>query len=105
MAMNTLGAHHEFMLKEYLHRNGLTNEEIKQVTLVALPPVSTEQALRQKQIDVAVLGGILRDKALERGGIHPLFSDYDLFGEFTAGSYVMTEKFLKQKSEYGEKNL
>lgn len=103
VAMNTLGAHHEFMLKEYLHRNGLTNEEIKQVTLVALPPVSTEQALRQKQIDVAVLGGILRDKALERGGIHPLFSDYDLFGEFTAGSYVMTEKFLKQNPNTAKK--
>lgn len=103
VAMNTLGAHHEFMLKEYLHRNGLTNDEIKQVTLVALPPVNTEQALRQKQIDVAVLGGILRDKALERGGIHPLFSDYDLFGEFTAGSYVMTEKFLKQNPNTAKK--
>lgn len=76
---------------------------IKQVTLVALPPVNTEQALRQKQIDVAVLGGILRDKALERGGIHPLFSDYDLFGEFTAGSYVMTEKFLKQNPNTAKK--
>ncbi|MFC0215876.1 ABC transporter substrate-binding protein [Paenibacillus chartarius] len=96
VGMNTLGAHHESMLKEYLHRNGLTNEEIKQVTLVVVPPVNTEQSLRQKQIDVAVLGGILRDKALERGGIRPLFTDYDLFGEFTAGSYVLTNKFIKQ---------
>lgn len=96
VGMNTLGAHHEFMLKEYLHRAGLTNDEIKQVTLVVVPPVNTEQALRQKQIDVAVLGGILRDKALERGGIHPLFSDFDLFGTFTAGSYVMKQQFIKQ---------
>jgi len=103
VAMNTLGAHHEFMLKEFLHRNGLTNNEIKQVTLVALPPVNTEQSLRQKQIDVAVLGGILRDKALERGGIHPLFSDYDLFGKFTAGSIVMTDKFLKNNPNTAEK--
>ncbi|WP_271596869.1 MULTISPECIES: hypothetical protein [unclassified Bradyrhizobium] len=27
--------------------------------------------------------GILRDKALERGGIHALFNDTDLFGYFT----------------------
>jgi len=95
VGMNTLGAHHESVLKEYLHRNGLTKEEIEQVTLVVVPPVNTEQTLRQKQIDVAVLGGILRDKALARGGIHPLFTDYELFGDFTAGSYVFTEKFIK----------
>lgn len=103
VGMNTMGAHHEFMLKEYLHRNGLTNDEIKKVTLVVLPPVNTEQSLRQKQIDVAVLGGILRDKAVERGGIHPLFSDYDLFGKFTAGSIVMTEKFLKDNPNTAKK--
>ncbi|MED3884059.1 ABC transporter substrate-binding protein [Priestia aryabhattai] len=103
VGMNTLGAHHEFMLKEYLRRNGLTEKEINQVTLVAIPPVNTEQSLRQKQIDVAVLGGILRDKALERGGIHALFSDYDLFGKFTAGSYVMTDKFLKENPNTAKK--
>ncbi|MED4014252.1 ABC transporter substrate-binding protein [Priestia aryabhattai] len=103
VGMNTLGAHHEFMLKEYLRRNGLTEKEINQVTLVAIPPVNSEQSLRQKQIDVAVLGGILRDKALERGGIHALFSDYDLFGKFTAGSYVMTDKFLKENPNTAKK--
>jgi len=103
VGMNTLGAHHEFMLKEYLRRKGLTEKEINQVTLVAIPPVNTEQSLRQKQIDVAVLGGILRDKAVERGGIHPLFSDYDLFGKFTAGSYVMTDKFLKENPNAAKK--
>lgn len=94
VAMNTLGAHHEFMLREYLARNGLTPAEIKQVTLVVVPPVTGEQALRQDQIDVGTLGGVLRDKALERGGIHSLFSDRDLFGNFTAGTYVMRNKFI-----------
>lgn len=96
VGMNTMGAHHEFVLKEYLRRNGLTEEEIKQVTLVVVPPVNTEQSLRQKQIDVAVLGGMLRDRALEKGGISKLFSDYDLFDSFTAGSLVFTEKFIKE---------
>ncbi|HWL26828.1 MAG TPA: ABC transporter substrate-binding protein [Ureibacillus sp.] len=96
VGMNTMGAHHEFVLKEYLRQNGLTEEEIKQVTIVVVPPVNTEQALRQKQIDVAVLGGMLRDRALEKGGIRKVFSDYDLFGAFTAGSYVFTEQFIKE---------
>ncbi|MEW9699778.1 ABC transporter substrate-binding protein [Paenibacillus sp. SI8] len=95
IAVNTLGAHHEFVIKEYLHRAGLTPDEIKQVTLVVVPPVTTEQTLRAEQVDVAALGGVLRDKALERGGIHPLFKDKDLFGIFSAGSYVLTNKFIK----------
>jgi len=94
VAVNTLGAHMEFTLREYLGRAGLTKAEIDQVTLVVVPPVSGEQALRQKQVDVSVLMGILRDRALERGGIHKLFSDYDLFGKLTAGSYVMRQDFL-----------
>lgn len=96
VGMNTMGAHHEFVLKEYLRRNGLTEEEIKQVTIVVVPPVNTEQVLRQKQIDVAVLGGMLRDRALENGGLRKIFSDYDLFGSFTAGSYVFTNQFIKE---------
>lgn len=96
IAVNTLGAHHEFVIKEYLHREGLTPEEIKQVTLVVVPPVTSEQTLRAKQIDVATLGGVLRDKALERGGIHPLFRDIDLFGKFSAGTYVLTNQFIKE---------
>ncbi|WP_437735679.1 ABC transporter substrate-binding protein [Sorangium sp. So ce1335] len=103
VAMNTLGAHHELMLKEYLSRQGLTSAEIAQVTLVVLPPVSAELALRQKQVDVAVLGDVLRDKALERGGIRALFSDHDLFGEFTAGSYVLTTRFLRENPNTARK--
>jgi len=95
VAVNTLGAHHEFVLREYLARNGLSKDEAAQVTLIVVPPVNAEQALRQGQVEVAVLQGILRDKAQERGGIRALFSDYDLFGEFTAGSYVMTRDFLR----------
>jgi ABC-type nitrate/sulfonate/bicarbonate transport system substrate-binding protein len=95
IAMNTLGAHSEFMLKEYLSRNGVSDAEAKQVTLVVVPPVNGEQALRQAQVEVATLGSIFRDKALERGGLRLLFSDYGLYGAFTAGSYVMTRNFIR----------
>ena len=95
VAVNTLGAHLEFVLREYLARNGLSAAEAKQVTLVAIPPVSGEQALRQGQIEVSALSGVLRDKALDRGGIRSLFNDTDLFGQFTGGAYVLRDKFIK----------
>ncbi|MEU8247811.1 ABC transporter substrate-binding protein [Nonomuraea sp. NPDC048916] len=94
IGVNTLGAHHEAVIKEYLRREGLTPDEIKRVELVVIPPVNTEQALRQGQLDVGTLGGVLKDKALERGGLRPLFTDVGLIGPFTAGSVVLREDFI-----------
>lgn len=99
VGMNTLGAHSEAMLDIYLQRNGLSRADIGKVEPLVVPPVNTEQSLRQKQIEVAVLGGILRDKALAAGGIRPLFTDYKLLGAFSAGTYVMTDRFLKQNPD------
>ncbi|MDF0497326.1 ABC transporter substrate-binding protein [Bradyrhizobium yuanmingense] len=103
VAVNTLGAHLEFVLREYLARNSLSASEAKQVTLVAIPPVSGEQALRQGQVEVSTLSGVLRDKARERGGIHSLFNDTDLFGNFTGGSYVLRDKFIRDNPEASRK--
>lgn len=91
------------MLREYLTRNGLSAAEIEQVTLVVVPLVNAEQLLRQGQVDAAMLQSIFRDKALERGGIRPLFTDYDLFGKFTAGSYVMHRDFLAKNPNTSRK--
>ncbi|MEV6397930.1 ABC transporter substrate-binding protein [Streptomyces sp. NPDC051907] len=99
VGMNTLGAHAEALLDIYLKKNGLSRAEAEQVERIVVPPVNTEQALRQRQIDVAVLSGILRDKALETGGIRKLFSDYDLRGAFSAGTYVLTERFIEQNPQ------
>jgi ABC-type nitrate/sulfonate/bicarbonate transport system substrate-binding protein len=103
VAVNTLGAHLEFVLREYLARNGLSPAEAKQVTLVAIPPVTGEQALRQGQVEVTTFSGILRDKALERGGLRRLFADTDLFGNFTGGSYVLRERFIKDNPNTARK--
>jgi ABC-type nitrate/sulfonate/bicarbonate transport system substrate-binding protein len=94
VAMNTLGAHAELMLREYLSRAGLNGEDAKRVTLVVLPPVNMEQALRAGQVDVVALTGIFRDKAQQRGGLRQVFSDYELFGRFTAGCYVFRSDFI-----------
>jgi ABC-type nitrate/sulfonate/bicarbonate transport system substrate-binding protein len=95
IAVNTLGAHSEFCIREYLSREGLTPEQIKQVQMVVLPPGSSEQALREKQVDVAAMQTILYEKALPRGELRQLFSDHELFGDFNAGSLVMREDFIR----------
>jgi ABC-type nitrate/sulfonate/bicarbonate transport system substrate-binding protein len=94
VAVNLLGAHSEFIAKEYLFRGGLSRGEVRQVALVAVPQANGEQALRQKQVDVAALYDTHRERALERGSLRLLFSDYDLFGAITAGSYVMRRDFI-----------
>ena len=99
VGMNTLGAHHEFLVREWLAREGLTPDEIKQVELTVVPPVNTEQALRQGQIDVGTLGSVFRDKAVERGGIRPLFTDESIFGSFTYGSLLFRDDFIAKNRD------
>lgn len=94
VGMNTLGAHHEFLVREWLDREGLTPEEISQVELTVVPPVNTEQALREGQIDVGTLGSVFRETAVERGGIRPLFTDESLFGSFTYGTIAFRDDFI-----------
>jgi ABC-type nitrate/sulfonate/bicarbonate transport system substrate-binding protein len=103
VAVNTVGAHAEFVLHDYLSRNGLSKAEAEQVTLVVVPPVVSEQSLRQKQVDAVMLNTVLYDKALERGNIRKLFSDFELFGKLTAGSYVLTRSFLRDKPNTARK--
>lgn len=99
VAVNAFGAHYEFVIKDYLARHGLTPAEIREVELIVLPPVSTEQALRNGQIDIAVFSGILEKRALKTGGVRPIFKDIELYGPFTAGSYAMRRDFIEQNPE------
>jgi ABC-type nitrate/sulfonate/bicarbonate transport system substrate-binding protein len=96
IGVNTLGAHDEAVIDTYLAKNGLTRAEIKKVQLVVLPPNSTEEAVRKGQIDVGTLGGILQDHAVATGGLRSLFSDYQLFGAFNGGQYVLRDDFVKK---------
>lgn len=99
VAVNTLGAHYEFVLKDYLTQQGLTPDDINKVELTVLPPASTEQSLRAGQVEAASLVSVFQDKALARGGIRKLFSDTDLYGSFTGGSYVFTQQFIQDHPE------
>ncbi|MEI9948499.1 MAG: ABC transporter substrate-binding protein [Pseudomonadota bacterium] len=102
-AVNTLGAHAEFMIREWLRRGNVSHEQARQVTLVVTPPSNSEQTLRQGQVDIAGLSGVLRDRALERGGIRPLFTDRDLFGNFNSTTYVMRKSFLAEHPEAAQR--
>ncbi|WUD62823.1 ABC transporter substrate-binding protein [Nocardia sp. NBC_00511] len=95
VGVNTLGAHHEFITRQWLHDQGLSDGEIKQVQLVVIPPANTEEALRKGQIDVAALGNVFQDTALAHGGIHTLYTDKDLFGQFDYGTYVFRNDYIK----------
>ncbi|HML89607.1 MAG TPA: ABC transporter substrate-binding protein [Methylomusa anaerophila] len=96
IAVNTLGAHHEVMIKSYLRKAGLTEDEIRKVELVVTPPANTEQALRQGQVEASFMTGFWRDKAMERGSVRSVVTDYQLFGNFNSSCLVMSEKFIKE---------
>jgi ABC-type nitrate/sulfonate/bicarbonate transport system substrate-binding protein len=55
------------MIDEYLQRAGVGPAEIKQVMLVSMPQAGTEQALRLKQVDAAVLADVFRERAIAAG--------------------------------------
>ncbi|MFD1810921.1 ABC transporter substrate-binding protein [Rhodococcus gannanensis] len=99
VGINTLGAYHEYVVKEWLFRAGLSDDEINQVELVVVPPLNTEQALRQGQIDVGNLGGVIKDAALARGGLTPLFTDVDLTGPLGIGGFAFRDDFIAQQEE------
>jgi ABC-type nitrate/sulfonate/bicarbonate transport system substrate-binding protein len=99
IAVNTLGAHFEAVIDTYLEKNGLTKKEIDQVQLIVLPPNDTELALRRGQVDVATLGGVLQDHAIATGGLRSLFSDYDLFGAFNGGQYILLNDFIDKRPQ------
>lgn len=102
IGINTLGAQSEFVIREWLAREGLTDAEIKQVELTVVPPVNAEQVLREGQVDVVALSRVFQDKAKERGGLHQLFSEVSLFGTFSYGTYVFRDEYIAENPEVVE---
>ena len=103
VAVNTLGANAEAVLDTWFESEGLTPDEIDRVTLVPLPGINTEAALREGQVDAAYLGGSLKEIALEKGGLETLVTDIDLVGPYNGGSYVLRDDFIKDHPETAEK--
>jgi ABC-type nitrate/sulfonate/bicarbonate transport system substrate-binding protein len=104
VGVNTLGANAEAVLDTWFEQQGLTPEEIKQVTLVPLPPLNLVQALQEAQIDAASIGsGAI--KAAESTGVklQVLVKDTDVVGSYNGGGFVMQDKFLEKNPETSEK--
>lgn len=100
VGVNILGAHMEFVIKEYLKQAGLSKKEIEEVQLVTIPTTSAEQALRAGQLDVVLLNGAFKDLAVDRGGVRELFADVDVMGRsFVAGNYFFSKKFVEENPE------
>jgi ABC-type nitrate/sulfonate/bicarbonate transport system substrate-binding protein len=96
VAVNTLGANAEAVLDTWLADGGLSQSEIKKVTLVPLPGINTEAALREGKVDAAYLGGALQESALSRPGLTVLTTDVALVGPYNGGSIVLRDDFIKK---------
>jgi ABC-type nitrate/sulfonate/bicarbonate transport system substrate-binding protein len=103
VAVNTLGANAEAVLDTYLTKGGLSKAEIKKVTLVPLPGINEEAALREGKVDAAYLFGALEVSALKRGGLRRLVVDTDLVGAYNGGSIVMRDQFLKANPDLSKR--
>lgn len=96
IGVNTLGGQNEGDVYNELSQAGLPYRQIKQATLVPLPPPNTEDALRKGQIDVAALGGQFQQRAVAAGGIRPIFTEFQQYGPFNGGQYVFRNDFIKK---------
>lgn len=96
IAVNTLGGNDEAVIDTYLQKSGLSADQIKQITLVVLPPLNTVEALQKHQIDVAYLkpGQMLAARNVLQ--LATLTTDVDVVGDYNAGGYAMTDQFLKK---------
>jgi len=103
IGMNTLAAYQEYLLTDYLLRQGLSRDEIKDTTLVAAPPINLALLLRAKQLDATFLQDIARDKAVEQGGIRALTTDFGDYGALSLASYVLTDRFIEEKPNAARK--
>ena len=103
VAVNTLGANAEAVLDTYLAKGGLSQDEIKKVTLVPLPGINEEAALRSGKVDAAYLGGALQESALSRPGLQVLTTDVALVGPYNGGSIVLRDQFIKDNPELTRK--
>lgn len=83
IAVNVLGAEADYVIRQYLKKNGLS---ISQVELVVVPSENQEQMLRSRQVDAVAWtsnGGTYFDMTIEKGGVRevPGTRNYETKGE------------------------
>jgi ABC-type nitrate/sulfonate/bicarbonate transport system substrate-binding protein len=94
VAVNTLGAHLDYVTREYLRNHGLPEDA---VNLITVPGPQLEQILRHKQADVVAVGewqSVFAGKIEAGGGVRVLFTDYDVLGPIVLGTVAMERAFI-----------
>lgn len=89
IAVNTLGAHLDYVVREALHQKGLPEDA---ANLIVVPGPQLEQVLRSEQVDVSAFGywqTTFTGAALQNGGLRAVFDDTDVLGEIAGGFVVL----------------
>jgi ABC-type nitrate/sulfonate/bicarbonate transport system substrate-binding protein len=96
IAVNTLGAHLDYTIREYLRIHGLNKDDVK---LVTVPGPQLDQTLRHRQADVVAVGvwqSPIAGKIAAEGGARVLFTDHDVLGDIVLASNAMERAFIDQ---------
>jgi len=99
IAVNTLGAHLDYTVREALHQKGLPKDA---ANLVVVPGPQLEQVLRAGQVDIAAFGywqTTFEGVARNNGGIRPVFDDTDVLGEIAGGFVVLRRDWVDAHPE------
>lgn len=97
IAMNTLGGNWEAVLDTWLKDQGLSQDEIKQVTIVVLPPLNTPEALAKHQIDGAFLSVKGVQIANQAVTTRTVITDKQIVGShYDGGSLVLRDDTIEK---------
>lgn len=94
VAVNTLGAHLDYTVREALHQKGLAQDA---ANLIVVPGPQLEQVLRSGQVDVSAFGywqTTFTGAALKTGGLRAVFDDTDVLGEIAGGFIVLRRDWI-----------
>lgn len=99
IAVNTLGAHLDYTVREALHQKGLDQTS---ANLITVPGPQLDQVLRSGQVDVAAFGywqTTFEGAARQGGGIRAIFDDTDILGEIAGGFTVLRRDWVEAHPE------
>jgi ABC-type nitrate/sulfonate/bicarbonate transport system substrate-binding protein len=107
IAVNVLGAEADYVIREYLKKNGLS---ISQVELVVVPAENQEQMLRSRQVDAVAWttsGGAYWDMTVEKGGVRevPGTRNFDTKGETVFFGIGFRNDFIEKHPDTVRKYL
>jgi ABC-type nitrate/sulfonate/bicarbonate transport system substrate-binding protein len=99
IAVNTLGAHLDYTIREALHFVGLPTDAANQIVV---PGPQLEQVLRSGQVDISAFGywqTTFEGVAKQKGGLRAIFDDTDVLGEIAGGFVVLRRDFIEKHPE------